>query len=64
VVLDLGRIEFMDVAGCRVLARWAAALSARSIPVRLHGASSLVCRMWQLLNLDSMAAVTFTGARV
>jgi anti-anti-sigma factor len=64
VVLDLGRIEFLDVAGCRALAQWAASVRARSIPVQMHGASNLVRRMWQLLNLDSVAAVTCTEARV
>jgi anti-anti-sigma factor len=63
VVLDLGRIEFIDVAACRVLARWAAALSARSVAVELTGASALVRRMWLLLSLDAVAAVTFTGSR-
>jgi anti-anti-sigma factor len=63
VVLDLGRIEFMDVAGCRALARWAASLGARSIPVTVDGASRLVRRMWQVLDLDALAEVTFTDAR-
>ena len=59
VVLDLGRIDFLDVAGCRALAQWATSLAARSVPVELQGASSLVRRMWRLLNLDPMTAVTF-----
>ncbi|MCW2740932.1 MAG: hypothetical protein JWR45_1354 [Blastococcus sp.] len=63
VVLDLGRVEFMDVAGCRALARWAASLSARSVAVELAGSSALVRRMWQLLSLDAVAPVTFAGSR-
>jgi anti-anti-sigma factor len=63
VVLDLGRIEFMDVAACRVLARWARDLTTRSVPVELAGCSALVRRMWQILSLDALAPVTFTESR-
>ena len=59
-VLDLGRLDFVDVAGCRVLARWAAGLDG---PLRVAGSSRLVQRMWRLLDLDRMAPVTFAGAR-
>lgn len=58
-VLDLGRLEFLDVAGCRVLARWAAGLGR---PLHVTGASRLVQRMWQLLGLQSVAPVVFDGA--
>ena len=58
-VLDLGRLEFVDVAGCRVLARWAAGLDG---PLRVAGSSRLVQRMWRLLDLDRLAPVTFLGA--
>jgi anti-anti-sigma factor len=63
VSLDLGRIEFMDVAACRVLARWARDLAARSVSVELVGCSGLVRRMWQILCLDAVAPVTFTESR-
>lgn len=63
VVLDVGRLEFLDVAASRVVARWAAGLCARSVAVELVGSSSLVRRMWQLLSLDAVAPVTFTGSR-
>jgi anti-anti-sigma factor len=63
VVLDLARVEFMDVAACRVLARWARDLQARSLPVQVTGASALVRRLWQLLSLDTVAPVTFTEPR-
>jgi hypothetical protein len=55
-VLDLGPLEFVDVAGCRTLAQWAAGLGA---PLRVTGASRLVRRMWLLLGLDVVAPVVF-----
>ncbi|MFP5372640.1 MAG: MEDS domain-containing protein [Actinomycetes bacterium] len=58
-ILDLGRLDFVDVAGCRVLARWAAGLEG---PLQVGGSSRLVQRMWRLLDLDRMAPVTFLGA--
>lgn len=63
VVLDLGALEFVDIAGCRVLARWVAGLSARSVAVELVATSPLVRRMWRLLTLEAVAPVTFTGSR-
>jgi anti-anti-sigma factor len=59
-VLDLRRLDFVDVAGCRVLARWAQAVSAGPARLRVTGASPLVERMWRLLALDALAPVTFT----
>jgi anti-anti-sigma regulatory factor len=59
-VLDIGRLDFIDVAGCRVLATWAQGLD-RSLEVT--GASRLLQRMWQLLALDQVTPITFTGAR-
>jgi anti-anti-sigma regulatory factor len=55
-VLDLGLLEFVDVAGCRTLAQWAAGLGA---PLRVTGASRLVRRMWLLLGLDAVTPVVF-----
>ena len=37
VVLDVAALDFLDVAGCRVLARWAAGLWARSVPLEVTG---------------------------
>ena len=37
VVLDLAALEFVDVAGCRALARWAAGLEERSVPLEVTG---------------------------
>jgi anti-anti-sigma factor len=62
-VLDLSPLEFLDVAGCRALARWARALRARSVPLEVVGASPLVRRMWQLLGLGEFAPVAFAEAR-
>jgi anti-anti-sigma regulatory factor len=58
-VLDLGRLEFLDVAGCRVLARWAATLGR---PLHVSGASRLVQRMWLLLGFQAAAPVVFDGS--
>jgi hypothetical protein len=61
-VLDLAALEFLDVAACRVLARWALGLAARSVPVRVVGSSALHRRMWRILELDQLAPVTFAEA--
>jgi anti-anti-sigma regulatory factor len=62
VVLDLTALEFVDVAGCRVLARWAAGLRERSVALEITGSSALLRRMWQLLDLAVVAPVHFAGA--
>jgi ABC-type transporter Mla MlaB component len=62
VTLDLTFLDFLDVAGCRVLARWARDLRARSIALELRAAPRLVRRMWHLLGLPDLAPVTFVGA--
>ncbi len=61
-VLDLTALEFVDVAGCRVLARWAAGLRERSVVLEITGSSALLRRMWQLLDLSVVAPVNFAGA--
>jgi ABC-type transporter Mla MlaB component len=58
--VDVSALRFVDVAGCRVLARWARGLTAGGASVRLRGASGLLRRMWQLLALDDLAPVTFS----
>ncbi|UOY02217.1 MEDS domain-containing protein [Blastococcus sp. PRF04-17] len=58
-VLDLGPVEFVDVAAARVLARWARALQARSVAVEIRGASPLFGRMWRVLGLGDLVPVTF-----
>jgi ABC-type transporter Mla MlaB component len=59
VVLDLAGLEFVDVASCRVLARWVAGLVERSVTVQMTGSSLLLRRMWQVLGLEQVAPVTF-----
>lgn len=62
-VLDLGHLEFVDVAGSRALAAWAATLRERGVPLEIRGASALLQRMWRLLGFSDIAPVAFTDAR-
>ncbi|SDE98293.1 anti-anti-sigma factor [Blastococcus aurantiacus] len=62
-VLDLGGLEFVDVAGCRALAGWAIALRDRGVPLEIRGASALVQRIWRILGFSDIAPVTFADAR-
>ena len=52
VRLDLSRVDFVDAAGCRALARWAQALQHRSARLELVGTSRLFRRTWQVLGFD------------
>jgi anti-anti-sigma factor len=61
VRLDLSRVEFIDAAGCRVLARWAQALASRSARLELAGTSRLFRRAWQVLGLDELTDARFEG---
>jgi hypothetical protein len=61
-VLDLGLVEFVDVAASRVIARWAQDLDARALTLEVRGASPLVRRMWRVLALGDIAPVRFAGA--
>ena len=61
-VLDLSLAEFLDVAGCRVLARWAGDLNDRALPLEIRNAAPLLQRMWRLLALDAVAPVVFAGS--
>lgn len=58
-VLDVGRLDFADVAASRVIARWAQDLGARSVPLEVRGASPLLRRMWEVLGLAALAPVRF-----
>lgn len=62
-LLDLGLLEFIDVAGCRALARWAQRLDTHGGRLEVTGASRLVQRMWTVLALDGLAPVSFVGSR-
>jgi anti-anti-sigma regulatory factor len=59
VVADLGRVDFVDVGGCRELARWARELADRSIRLELVGTSRVFRRMWQALGFDEYVDVPF-----
>ena len=61
VVLDLAAVEFIDLAACRTLARWAAGLAARAVRLEITGSSALLRRMWGLLDLQRVAPVTFAA---
>jgi hypothetical protein len=60
--LDLGLVDFMDVAACRGIALWARELRERSVSVEIQDAPRLVQRMWQLLALSEIAPVSFVEA--
>ena len=57
--LDLARVEFLDVAACRALALWAHGLRARAVDLEIRGASPIIRRMWQVLDLSDIAPVSF-----
>jgi anti-anti-sigma factor len=59
--LDLGRLEFVDVTGCRVLARWAQRLEERGGRLEVVRASRPLRRIWGTLALHGLAPVTFVG---
>jgi anti-anti-sigma regulatory factor len=62
VVLDLSLTEFVDVAACRVLARWAHDLRARAVQIEVRDASPLVQRMWRILALDALVPLASPGS--
>jgi anti-anti-sigma regulatory factor len=62
VVADLSAVDFVDVGGCRELARWAVRLEARASSLELRGAARVVRRMWALLGFDQVCDVTFAEA--
>ena len=63
VTLDLTHTEFVDVAACRAIARWARDLADNAVSLRISGASRLVPRMWRLLGLAELVPVPFDEAR-
>jgi anti-anti-sigma factor len=63
VTLDLTSLDYIDGAGCRVLARWARDLRSRSIGLVLHRAPGLVQRMWSILGYTELAPVSFGHPR-
>lgn len=64
LVLDLARLDFVDLAGCRVVAGWAGDLAARSVRLEITGASRLFRHMWALLGYaTALPRVSFTDGR-
>src|SRR4051812_13287892 len=47
VTLDLRDVEFVDVGGCRTIARWARRLQDRGTRLELTGTSRVFRRMWR-----------------
>jgi anti-anti-sigma factor len=62
VRLDLSRVEFMDVAGCRAIAAWAHGMERRPAQVTVTGASRMVRRMWRLLGFAEATSASFEDA--
>ena len=62
VRLDISRVEFIDAAGCRALARWSQALSQRSARLHLVGTTRLFRRTWQVLGLAELTGATLAAA--
>ena len=61
-VLDLSLLQFVDVAGCRVLVHWARGLHDRRLRLEVRGASRLVRRMWGIITLGTLVSVDFEEA--
>jgi len=59
VTLDLSRVEFVDVGGCRAIARWARRLQDRGSLLELTGTSRVFGRMWRIVGFDDYAQVSF-----
>jgi anti-anti-sigma factor len=59
VTLDLREVTFVDVGGCRTLARVARQLQDRSASLELVGTSRLFCRIWRILGFDEYVEVSF-----
>lgn len=64
VRLDLSGLDFVDLAGCRVVAGWARTLADRPARLEVTGASRLLRQMWTLLGYAAeLGHVTFPDAR-
>jgi ABC-type transporter Mla MlaB component len=59
VALDLSGVEVIDAAGARTLARWARALAVGGVAVALRRAPHALVRIWDLLDLQVGASVSF-----
>lgn len=61
LTLDLSRLAFIDLAGCRAVALWARETAAAGTRLEILGAPRLFQRMWELLDLTELAGVTLRG---
>jgi anti-anti-sigma regulatory factor len=59
LTLDLSRVEFVDVGGCRAIARWARRLHECGARLELTGTSRVFRKMWRILGFDDSADVSF-----
>jgi ABC-type transporter Mla MlaB component len=59
VALDLSGVEVIDVAGARTLARWARELARKGIAVELRRPPHALVRIWELLDPQVGASVSF-----
>jgi anti-anti-sigma factor len=59
VTLDLNRVDFMDLAGVREVARFARSVTARAARLEIAGSSRLFRQMWHVLGQDALSGVSF-----
>jgi anti-anti-sigma factor len=63
VTVDLSRLDFIDLAGTRVVASFARSVTGRGARLVIVGASRLFCRMWRIVGLGGLPGVSFTRER-
>jgi hypothetical protein len=51
-------VEFVDVGGCRAIARWARRLQDRGAGLELTGTSRVFGTMWRVLGFDDYARLS------
>jgi anti-anti-sigma regulatory factor len=59
ITLDLSGVDFVDVGGCRAIARWARRLQDRGSLLELTGTSRVFRTMWRILGFDGYASASF-----
>ena len=63
VTVDLSRLDFVDLAGTRVLASFARSVTGRGARLVLAGTPRLFRRMWRIVGLSDLAGVSFVEER-
>jgi anti-anti-sigma factor len=63
VVLDLARLQFIDVAGLRAIAATGERLHGQGRALVLRAANPLVARCWHLLEFDRLGGVRLEPSR-